>query len=150
MSHTSGASFLVFRHGYLVFSDFLPAVSTGGGHFASVIGYIMTGTMVITFARRSNTTDDLLFAAFIFKSLRFIPTGHGIPLLSQKPTSSPYKIFFNLYKPSTPFRKSAPPPPDFSVVVVKSVIAEPSLHLFDMTDSLCTVRARRLCPLYLN
>ncbi|KZT40786.1 hypothetical protein SISSUDRAFT_1126978 [Sistotremastrum suecicum HHB10207 ss-3] len=34
------------------------------------------------------------------------------------PTVSPYEIFYSLYKPSTSFRKSAPPPPDFYLVVV--------------------------------
>jgi len=78
----------------------------------------------------------------IFKSLRFMPSGHRIPLRSPKPTtSSPYQIFFNLYKPSTPFRKSAPPPPDFSVVVVNArTTPMPSLHeltaLFDVTPEL--------------
>jgi tRNA-splicing endonuclease subunit Sen54 len=50
--------------------------------------------------------------------------GHNVPLKLSKATSknsSPYQIFFNLYKPSTPFKKSAPPPPDFQVVVIKLV-----------------------------
>jgi tRNA-splicing endonuclease subunit Sen54 len=58
-------------------------------------------------------------AASVFKSLRFIPSGHDLPLYQSPSPSSPYRIFFNLYKPSTPFRKTAPPPPDFSVVVVE-------------------------------
>jgi len=62
----------------------------------------------------------------LFKRLRFMTAGHNVPLKLSKGTlasksSSPYQIFFNLYKPSTPFKKSAPPPPDFQVVVVKSV-----------------------------
>ncbi|THH03350.1 hypothetical protein EW145_g6328 [Phellinidium pouzarii] len=35
-----------------------------------------------------------------------------------KEAPSPYEVFFNLYKPATPFRKTAPPPPDYSVIVV--------------------------------
>lgn len=31
----------------------------------------------------------------------------------------PYQTFFNIYKPVTKYRKSAPPPPDFRVVVIK-------------------------------
>ncbi|KAI0313847.1 tRNA-splicing endonuclease subunit sen54 N-term-domain-containing protein [Amylostereum chailletii] len=55
----------------------------------------------------------------IFKSLRFIPHGHSIPLnTTSEPSSSPYEVFYHLYKPSTPFRKTAPPPPEWSVVVV--------------------------------
>ncbi|KAJ3805661.1 hypothetical protein F5876DRAFT_91416 [Lentinula aff. lateritia] len=34
--------------------------------------------------------------------------------------SSPYEPFFNLYKPPTPFKKSAPPPPDYQMVVVNA------------------------------
>ncbi|PCH39798.1 hypothetical protein WOLCODRAFT_66993 [Wolfiporia cocos MD-104 SS10] len=59
----------------------------------------------------------------IFSSLRFLPSGHDVPLhVKGIPGSllSPYEIFFNLYKPSTPFKKTAPPPPDFSVVVVNA------------------------------
>ncbi|KAI0647909.1 tRNA-splicing endonuclease subunit sen54 N-term-domain-containing protein [Trametes meyenii] len=61
--------------------------------------------------------------AFLFKSLRFLFSGHTTPLhirhVSETPPS-PYTIFFHLYKPSTPFKKTAPPPPDFSVVVVNA------------------------------
>lgn len=64
----------------------------------------------------------------IFKALRFIPCGHTIPLYrpvvrcepsSKSSVPSPYKVFFHVYKPSTPFRKTAPPPPDFHIVVVE-------------------------------
>lgn len=68
-----------------------------------------------------------LFSASLFSSMRFIPAGHSVPLLPEKPKgtnverskASPYHIFFNLYKPSTPFKKSAPAQPDFQVVVIK-------------------------------
>lgn len=69
--------------------------------------------------------DDAVFnnphPASIFKSLRFMPSGHKVPLIttSRQSQQTPYEIFFHLYKPSTPFRKSAPPAPDFSIVVVK-------------------------------
>ncbi|OSC97513.1 hypothetical protein PYCCODRAFT_1419435 [Trametes coccinea BRFM310] len=60
----------------------------------------------------------------LFKSLRFLPSGHNVPLhiKSRDPEAppSPYRIFYHLYKPSTPFKKTAPPPPDFSVVVVNA------------------------------
>ncbi|CDO69861.1 hypothetical protein BN946_scf184884.g20 [Trametes cinnabarina] len=59
----------------------------------------------------------------LFKSLRFLSSGHSVPLHIQRTPeapSSPYQIFFHLYKPSTPFKKTAPPPPDFSVVVVNA------------------------------
>jgi hypothetical protein len=66
------------------------------------------------------------FLASIFSTLRFLPSGHSVPLqprAQKSPTdasqSSPYEIFYHLYKPNTPYRKTAPPPPDFSIVVVK-------------------------------
>lgn len=62
----------------------------------------------------------------IFKALRFIPCGHTVPLYrpaeassSKLSAPSPYKVFFHVYKPSTPFRKTAPPAPDFHIVVVE-------------------------------
>ncbi|KZT65818.1 hypothetical protein DAEQUDRAFT_730993 [Daedalea quercina L-15889] len=58
----------------------------------------------------------------LFRSLRFLPGGHDVPLhvkVSPRVTS-PYEIFYNVYKPSTPFKKTAPPPPDYSVVVVNA------------------------------
>ncbi|KAG9315968.1 tRNA-splicing endonuclease subunit sen54 N-term-domain-containing protein [Chiua virens] len=69
---------------------------------------------------RQKTIQDL------FRALRFVPRGHTIPLhlpaVTPEPaltsTPSPYRIFFHVYKPSTPFRKTAPPVPDFYVVVV--------------------------------
>ncbi|KAI0357608.1 hypothetical protein OH77DRAFT_1494921 [Trametes cingulata] len=59
----------------------------------------------------------------LFRSLRFLPSGHDVPLRIQSPPdtpTSPYQVFFHLYKPSTQFKKTAPPPPDFSVVVVNA------------------------------
>ncbi|KAF9223005.1 hypothetical protein BS17DRAFT_880949 [Gyrodon lividus] len=74
-------------------------------------------------------------SADIFKALRFVPCSYSLPLhfpsaepkpapLSKSPASapvsSPYKVFFHVYKPSTPFRKTAPPAPDFYVVVINA------------------------------
>ena len=50
----------------------------------------------------------------LLKRIRFMTVGHNVPLKllnGASKRSSPYQIFFNLYKPSTPFKKSAPPPP---------------------------------------
>ncbi|KAH9936421.1 tRNA-splicing endonuclease subunit sen54 N-term-domain-containing protein [Fomitopsis serialis] len=58
-----------------------------------------------------------------FRSLRFLPGGHDVPLHVKAPPRapvSPYQIFYNVCKPSTPFKKTAPPPPDYSVVVVNA------------------------------
>ncbi|KAF7422970.1 tRNA-splicing endonuclease subunit sen54 [Pleurotus ostreatus] len=69
---------------------------------------------------------------FIYKSLRFIPSGHNAPLHVKHTSASPYKIFYHLYKPSTPFKKTSPPPPDFSVVVVDARVTQmPTLRELD-------------------
>ncbi|PYH34207.1 tRNA splicing endonuclease subunit [Aspergillus neoniger CBS 115656] len=36
------------------------------------------------------------------------------------PTTPPYRVVFQIYKPSTPFKKSAPPTPDFRLAVVNA------------------------------
>ncbi|CAK40549.1 uncharacterized protein An11g00750 [Aspergillus niger] len=36
------------------------------------------------------------------------------------PTTPPYRVVFHIYKPSTPFKKSAPPTPDFRLAVVNA------------------------------
>ncbi|KAF9777543.1 tRNA-splicing endonuclease subunit sen54 N-term-domain-containing protein [Thelephora terrestris] len=60
----------------------------------------------------------------IFRALRFIPHGHGIPLKANpkhpQAEESPYVHFFNLYKPSTPYKKTSPPVPDFAISVVSA------------------------------
>lgn len=66
-------------------------------------------------------------SASLFRSLRdlLVIRGHKTPLrtspsaLGTKPTS-PYHVFYNLYKPATPFKKSTPPEPDFQVVVINA------------------------------
>ncbi|KAH8104779.1 tRNA-splicing endonuclease subunit sen54 N-term-domain-containing protein [Cristinia sonorae] len=72
----------------------------------------------------------------IFNSLRLLPCGHTAPLQILRPsheTPSPYEIFFNVYKPSTPFKKTSPPKPDFQVVVVNARTA-PMPTLSELTD----------------
>ncbi|KAI0087018.1 tRNA-splicing endonuclease subunit sen54 N-term-domain-containing protein [Irpex rosettiformis] len=78
----------------------------------------------------------------VFKSLRFLPSGYSVPLHVKPPeTPSSYQIFYNLYKPSTPFKKTAPPAPDFSIVVINArTTPVPSLsqlnELFDILPEL--------------
>ncbi|TRM61122.1 tRNA-splicing endonuclease subunit sen54 N-term-domain-containing protein [Schizophyllum amplum] len=83
--------------------------------------------------------------AHVYRSLRFIPSGHDIqlrPADSEKrernKQASPYRVFFNIYKPMTAFKKSSPPPPDYQVVVVNArTTLMPSLQEFaDMFDLL--------------
>ncbi|VDB87406.1 unnamed protein product [Peniophora sp. CBMAI 1063] len=71
--------------------------------------------------------------ASVYRSLRLIPAGHSVPLRSDPPPiSSPYEVFYHLYKPPTPFKKTAPPPPDFCIVVVNARTTPiPTLTEFD-------------------
>ncbi|KAI0786203.1 tRNA-splicing endonuclease subunit sen54 N-term-domain-containing protein [Abortiporus biennis] len=72
----------------------------------------------------------------VFRSLRFLPGGHGAPLHVkpiQDSSSSPYEIFYNIYKPSTNLKKSSPPAPDFSVVVVNARTT-PVPNLVELTN----------------
>ncbi|GJE88397.1 tRNA-splicing endonuclease subunit sen54 N-term-domain-containing protein [Phanerochaete sordida] len=90
----------------------------------------------------------------LYKSLRFMNSGHHVQLQVQRPAeTSPYQIFYNLYKPSTPFKKTSPPPPDFSVVVVNArTTPMPSLtelnDLFEILPELPppTPRRRTVAP----
>ncbi|EJC98891.1 uncharacterized protein FOMMEDRAFT_113456 [Fomitiporia mediterranea MF3/22] len=65
----------------------------------------------------------------VFSSLRFLKSGYSHPLPPLKNANSPYEVFFHVYKPATPYRKTAPPPPDYSVIVVNGrETPMPSLH----------------------
>ncbi|KAJ9319116.1 hypothetical protein DTO271D3_704 [Paecilomyces variotii] len=39
---------------------------------------------------------------------------------ARNPTTPPFRVAYHVYKPSTPFRKSAPPTPDFRIAVVNA------------------------------
>ncbi|KAJ8453965.1 hypothetical protein ONZ45_g19492 [Pleurotus djamor] len=71
---------------------------------------------------------------YLYQTLRFIPSGHNVPMHSKaKPEPShvtlPYHVFFHIYKPATPFKKTSPPPPDFSLVVINArTTPMPTLH----------------------
>ncbi|KAG6914663.1 hypothetical protein DXG01_016045 [Tephrocybe rancida] len=74
----------------------------------------MLGVEVLTLEKlhKPNFIPSL---ASLFCSLRLMPTGHRVPLHHPDPEkrlamqkSSPYQIFFNLYKPSMPFKRHDP------------------------------------------
>ncbi|KAF8326872.1 tRNA-splicing endonuclease subunit sen54 N-term-domain-containing protein [Cantharellus anzutake] len=55
----------------------------------------------------------------IFRHLRIIPAGHLNPLSTTRPiNSSPYKIFYHMWKPNSAWKKTAPPYPDFELIVI--------------------------------
>lgn len=57
----------------------------------------------------------------IYRRLALIPAEDPTLIHSTQPkTTSPYRIAYHIYKPSTPFKKSAPPEPDFRIAVVDS------------------------------
>lgn len=93
----------------------------------------------------------------VLKSLRVIPAGYSVASHFSRATpvapSSPYKIFYNMYKPSTNFRKTTPPQPDFQIVVINARTAlVPSLYelteLFNvLPETLPPLPRRRGAPL---
>jgi tRNA-splicing endonuclease subunit Sen54 len=61
------------------------------------------------------STDD------IYRRLSLIP--HDNPTIPHPPvrrTTPPFRLAYYVYKPSTPFRKSAPPNPDFRIAVINA------------------------------
>lgn len=61
----------------------------------------------------------------IYRALTLIPTHEPCARTSTTqthnqlpPTTAPYRIAYHVYKPATPFRKSAPLPPDFRLAVI--------------------------------
>ncbi|KAF8310978.1 hypothetical protein DL93DRAFT_2061606 [Clavulina sp. PMI_390] len=71
----------------------------------------------------------------IFRALRIIPSGHSHPIgfssSSQEHSEpeSPYTVFYHVWKPNTPWKKTAPPKADFELVVIDGrTTPMPSLH----------------------
>ncbi|KAG8681370.1 tRNA-splicing endonuclease subunit sen54, partial [Ceratobasidium sp. 395] len=63
---------------------------------------------------------EISLLASIFASLRSIRAGHDMPLRLHplRPPTDEFKIFWNVWKPSTPWRKLEVPKPDFEIAVV--------------------------------
>ncbi|KAK2779797.1 tRNA-splicing endonuclease subunit sen54 [Onygenales sp. PD_12] len=57
----------------------------------------------------------------IYRALTLIPTPTpSLPRTTKPKTTPPYRIAYNIYKPSTPLRKSAPGAPDFLLAIISS------------------------------
>ncbi|KZT51583.1 hypothetical protein CALCODRAFT_487817 [Calocera cornea HHB12733] len=69
----------------------------------------------------------------LFAALRLVPSGHALPLHSASPATtpeagagataadtSPYEVFYHVWRPSTPWKKTAVPPPDFHLIVLNA------------------------------
>lgn len=58
--------------------------------------------------------------ANLYQSLKLVLRGFGVPLqVAPRVAISQYTPFYHVYKPSTTFKKTSPPPPDFHIVIVK-------------------------------
>ncbi|PYH42326.1 tRNA-splicing endonuclease subunit SEN54 family protein [Aspergillus saccharolyticus JOP 1030-1] len=58
----------------------------------------------------------------IYSKLSIIPwyDPTATPKAERSRAQAPYRVVFHVYKPSTPFKKSAPPAPDFRIAVVNA------------------------------
>ncbi|OQD90462.1 hypothetical protein PENANT_c001G05252 [Penicillium antarcticum] len=58
----------------------------------------------------------------VYRKLAIIPWYDPVtaPPSKLSDTTPPFRVVFHIYKPSTPFKKSAPPAPDFRVAVVST------------------------------
>ncbi|KDN40083.1 hypothetical protein RSAG8_08404, partial [Rhizoctonia solani AG-8 WAC10335] len=103
-------------------------------HGASIGG--MLGLMSRSFTNTS-----------IFESLRTMASGHDMPLRQYRPEQSAsnrnttFKAFWNIWKPSTPWRKLDVPKPDFEIAVVDAR-KTPVPDIYQLTEN--KVRSRPL------
>ncbi|EUC54156.1 tRNA-splicing endonuclease subunit sen54 [Rhizoctonia solani AG-3 Rhs1AP] len=83
----------------------------------------------------------------VFKSLRTMASGHDIPLRQYRPDSStsngdtPFKVFWNVWKPSTPWRKLDVPKPDFEIAVVDAR-KTPVPDIYQLTEMFASAEPR--------
>ncbi|CAE6480106.1 unnamed protein product [Rhizoctonia solani] len=103
-------------------------------HRASIGG--MLGLMPRSFTNTS-----------IFQSLRTMVSGHDIPLRRFRPESStsnsdtPFKVFWNVWKPSTVWRKLDVPKPDFEIAVVDARTT-PVPDIYQLTEMFASAEPR--------
>jgi tRNA-splicing endonuclease subunit Sen54 len=62
------------------------------------------------------------FLVDVYRKLAIIPWYDPVTAPERHPfdTAPPFRVVFHVYKPSTPFKKSAPPLPDFRIAVVST------------------------------
>jgi tRNA-splicing endonuclease subunit Sen54 len=89
----------------------------------SLQGLKPTSSCLFRLHHVSAVYTDACDVASLFQAIRRIasPAGHAVPLIQDTSSNSksPYKVFYNLYKPVTPYKKTAPAEPDFEVVVIE-------------------------------
>lgn len=64
--------------------------------------------------------DDLTLLDDIFRKLAIIPWYDPVTPKSPQPTTPPFRVVYHIFKPSTTYKKSTPPPPDFRVAVINA------------------------------
>ncbi|KAF8754721.1 tRNA-splicing endonuclease subunit sen54 N-term [Rhizoctonia solani] len=102
-------------------------------HGASIGG--MIGLMPYSYASGS-----------IFQSLRTMVSGHGIPLPRKKhrafsENDTAFKVFWNVWKPSTSWRKLDVPKPDFEIAVVDAR-KTPVPDIYQLTEMFASAEPR--------
>ncbi|CAE6404899.1 unnamed protein product [Rhizoctonia solani] len=81
-------------------------------------------------------------SASIFKSLRTMVSGHDTPLCRYVPhQDTTFKVFWNVWKPSTPWRKLDVPKPDFEIAVVDAR-KTPVPDIYQLTEMFASVEPR--------
>lgn len=56
----------------------------------------------------------------VFTSLQFVKAGRKATIGVNKRRTNPYRVFYNVYKPVTKYKKSDPPPPDFQLGAISA------------------------------
>ncbi|KAK9895315.1 hypothetical protein P389DRAFT_197375 [Cystobasidium minutum MCA 4210] len=56
----------------------------------------------------------------VFSSLQFVKAGSKADIGINKRRMNPYRVFFNVYKPVTKYKKTNPPPPDFRIGAISA------------------------------
>jgi tRNA-splicing endonuclease subunit Sen54 len=66
--------------------------------------------------------SDNMYLVDVYRKLAIIPWYDPVTAPERHPsdTTPPFRVVFHVYKPSTPFKKSAPPPPEFRIAVVST------------------------------
>ncbi|KAK4057382.1 tRNA-splicing endonuclease subunit sen54 [Microbotryomycetes sp. JL221] len=138
------------RHNFSLARDALRELSLMALNLPALLWrwFVPTG-LRLAITRTVSRYEDQMFG-----HLQFVPSGWDKPLpraLSSRPASvltpfttstpsdkpalidEPYQEFYHVYKPITKFRKTAPPPPDFRLVVVNATTT-PMPDLFEFAS----------------
>lgn len=71
----------------------------------------------------------------IYRRLAIVPWYDPVTLKPPQRANPPFRVIFHIYKPSTPFKKSAPPDPDFRIAVINAQ-KQPSIPTLSQLSAL--------------